>query len=67
MALVAQVLRGCPGRHAWAVYGPPGLARIVTAMTLVVVVELLLERANLQVDRGMAWSYLRYLNIAEQR
>jgi hypothetical protein len=43
MALVAQVLRGCPGRHAWAVYGPPGLARIVTAMTLVVVVELLLE------------------------
>ena len=29
--------------------------------------ELLLERASLQVERGMAWSYLRYLNIAEQR
>ena len=26
--------------------------------------ELLLERANLQVERAMAWSYLRYLDIA---
>jgi outer membrane protein TolC len=27
--------------------------------------ELLLERANLQIERGMAWSYLRYLDIAD--
>ena len=26
--------------------------------------DLLLERANLQVERAMAWSYLRYLDIA---
>ena len=26
--------------------------------------NLLLERANLQIERGMAWSYLRYLDIA---
>jgi hypothetical protein len=27
--------------------------------------DLLLERANLQIERGMAWSYLRYLDIAD--
>ena len=26
--------------------------------------DLLLERANLQIERAMAWSYLRYLDIA---
>jgi cobalt-zinc-cadmium efflux system outer membrane protein len=29
--------------------------------------ELLVERANLLSERGMAWSYLRYLDLAEQR
>ena len=29
-------------------------------------VDLLMERANLQAERGMAWSYLRYLDIAAQ-
>jgi len=29
--------------------------------------ELLVERANLQAERGMAWSYLHYLDLAAQR
>jgi len=29
--------------------------------------ELLMERASLQAERGMAWSYLRYLDLAAQR